>query len=43
MKKIGIIALVAACLGLAGLAGAQEKENPMVKLVTSAGDITLEF
>lgn len=43
MKQIVTIALVAACLGLVGLAGAQEKEAPMVKLVTSAGDITLEL
>lgn len=43
MKHIVKIALVTACLGLAGLAGAQEKEAPMVKLVTSAGDITLEL
>jgi peptidyl-prolyl cis-trans isomerase B (cyclophilin B) len=43
MKHIGTIALVSTCLGLAGLAGAQEKEAPMVKLVTSAGDITLEL
>jgi len=43
MRQIGTIALVTACLILAGLAGAQEKEAPMVKLVTSAGDITLEL
>ncbi len=43
MKHIGTIALVTACLVLAGPAGAQEKEAPMVKLVTSAGDITLEL
>jgi cyclophilin family peptidyl-prolyl cis-trans isomerase len=43
MKHIVKIALVTACLVLAELAGAQEKEAPMVKLVTSVGDITLEL
>jgi len=43
MKHIRKTALIIACLNLAGLVGAQEKEAPMVKLVTSAGDITLEL
>lgn len=43
MKNSGLIALVSTCLSLAGLSGAQERETPMVKLITSAGDITLEL
>ncbi len=43
MKTITTSLLALSCLCLAGGIQAQEKENPMIKLVTSAGDITLEL
>jgi len=43
MKIINYAALLITGLSLAGFINAQEKENPMVKLETSAGDITLEL
>ncbi len=43
MKYITKTAFIMAFLSLGGLVDAQEKEAPMVKLVTSAGDITLEL
>lgn len=41
MMNIRMIAI--GCLFMAGLVNAQEKEAPMVKLETSAGDIVLEL
>lgn len=43
MKHFNKTVLLIAGLTLSGLVNAQEKEIPMVKFVTSAGDITLEL
>ncbi len=43
MKCLPTAVILMAGLCLAGMVNAQEKENPMVKLITSAGDITLEL
>ncbi len=43
MNTVRIMALIVAGLLLAGKVSAQEKEETMVKLMTTAGDITLEL